>query len=111
MRVILIDWLVDVTVKFKFSSETLFMTVYIIDQYLNRCSVERSTLQLLGVAALMVASKFNEICCPLVSDLVTLTESTYDSVQIQAMEATLLEHLDYKINAPCPLDFLHRYLR
>ena len=34
MRAILIDWLIDVHLKFKLVPETLFMTVNLIDRYL-----------------------------------------------------------------------------
>ena len=37
MRSILIDWLVDVHVKFKLIPETLFLTVNLIDRYLYKC--------------------------------------------------------------------------
>jgi len=35
MRAILVDWLVDVHAKFKLLTETLFLTVNIIDRYLS----------------------------------------------------------------------------
>jgi G2/mitotic-specific cyclin-B, other len=35
MRAILVDWMVDVHLKFKLLSETLFLTVNIIDRYLS----------------------------------------------------------------------------
>lgn len=35
MRGILIDWLVDVHLKYKMVPETLFLTVYLIDKYLE----------------------------------------------------------------------------
>lgn len=35
MRAILIDWMVDVHLKFKLLSETLFLTVNLIDRYLS----------------------------------------------------------------------------
>lgn len=35
MRSILIDWLVDVHLKFKLKDETLYVTNYLIDRYLN----------------------------------------------------------------------------
>lgn len=34
MRKILIDWLVDVCIGFKFKNETLYLTIHIIDQYI-----------------------------------------------------------------------------
>lgn len=35
MRAILIDWLVDVHLKFKLVPETLYMTINLIDRYLE----------------------------------------------------------------------------
>ena len=48
MRAILIDWLVDVNVKFKLVPETQFMTVNLIDRYLSNKQVTRHKLQLVG---------------------------------------------------------------
>ncbi len=61
MRGILVDWLVDVHVKFKLVPETLYLTVNIIDRYLTVSRVSRPKLQLVGVTALMIASKYEEI--------------------------------------------------
>ena len=36
MRAILIDWLVDVHLKFKLVNETLFLSVNLIDRYLEK---------------------------------------------------------------------------
>jgi len=37
MRAILVDWLVDVHAKFKLVNETMFLTVNLIDRYLEKC--------------------------------------------------------------------------
>ena len=44
MRAILIDWLVDVHLKFKLVSETLFLCVNMIDRYLEKAEVSRQKL-------------------------------------------------------------------
>ncbi len=41
MRAILVDWLIDVHLKFKLIPETLFMTVNLIDRYLNKNAISR----------------------------------------------------------------------
>jgi cyclin B len=55
MRSILVDWLVDVHLKFKLRSETLFLTVHIIDRYLSKEQTTRNKLQLVGVTAMLIA--------------------------------------------------------
>ena len=64
MRAILVDWLVEVHLKFKLVPETLYLTVWLIDKYLEKEQVTRSALQLLGVTAMLVASKYEEIYAP-----------------------------------------------
>lgn len=44
MRSILIDWLVDVHYKFKLVPETLYLTVNLIDRYLEKKEVSRQNL-------------------------------------------------------------------
>ena len=44
------------------SPETLFRTAALIDKYLSTTIVERHKLQLAGVAAMLLASKFEEVC-------------------------------------------------
>lgn len=64
MRAILIDWLVEVHLKFKLVPETLYLTVNLIDRYLERVEVMRDKLQLVGVTAMLIASKYEEIYAP-----------------------------------------------
>ena len=61
MRAILIDWLIDVNNKFCFKEETLFIAINMIDTYLSLKKIRRCNLQLLGVTALFIACKQNEI--------------------------------------------------
>ena len=44
MRAILIEWLVEVHLKFKLVPETLYLTVNLIDRYLEKVEVMRDKL-------------------------------------------------------------------
>jgi cyclin B len=77
MRSILIDWLIEVHFKYKLQSETLFIAVRIIDRYLELEKVPKSRLQLVGVTALLVACKYEEIYPPELKDFVFLTDKAY----------------------------------
>ena len=77
MRSILIDWLIEVHLKFKLLPETLFITVSIIDRYLEKQKVAKSKLQLVGVTALFIASKYEEIYPPEIKDFVFITDNAY----------------------------------
>lgn len=64
MRAILVDWLIEVHYKFELMPETLYLTVYIIDRYLSLESVLRRDLQLVGITAMLIACKYEEIWAP-----------------------------------------------
>ena len=61
MRAILVDWLIDVHTKFELSLETLYLTINIIDRFLAVKTVPRRELQLVGISAMLMASKYEEI--------------------------------------------------
>ena len=89
MRAILIDWLVDVNVKFKLVPECLFMTWNVIDRYLTIKQVTRHKLQLVGVAALLIACKYEEIYPPPLKEFVAICDKAYTREQILEEEAVI----------------------
>ena len=86
MRSILIDWLVEVHLKFKLVPESLYLTVNLIDRYLEREQVHRSKLQLVGVTAMLIACKYEEIYPPIVKDFVYITDNAYTKEEILEQE-------------------------
>ena len=77
VRAILVDWLISVHAKFKLLPETLYITVNLIDRYLSLYNVQKSQVQLVGVASLLIATKYEEIYPPTVKDFIYLTDDTY----------------------------------
>ena len=77
MREILMDWLIQVHIKYKLRTETLFLTVNLIDRYLGKVVIMRKNLQLVGVAAMLIASKYEEIYPPTADDFVYITDYAY----------------------------------
>jgi len=111
MRAILVDWLVEVHLKFKLVPETLYLTVNLIDRYLERKEVERPKLQLVGVTCLLIASKYEEIYPPELRDLVYVCDRAYSGNEIIDMEERVLKALEYQITIPSAHAFLVRYLK
>lgn len=109
MRAILVDWLVDVHLKFKLLPETLFLTVNLIDRVLERKAVVRAKLQLVGVAALLVACKYEEIYAPEVRDLVHITDNAFSREEVLDMESQVLETLEFNLTTASPYRFLQRF--
>jgi hypothetical protein len=109
MRSILIDWLVEVHLKFKLLPETLFLTVNLVDRYLYLKPILRMKLQLVGVTAMLIACKYEEIYAPEVRDFVYITDKAYNKEEILKMENDMLATLEYNITTPSSFRFLEVY--
>ncbi|XP_068120438.1 G2/mitotic-specific cyclin-B1 [Hyperolius riggenbachi] len=108
MRTILLDWMVQVHLRFKLLQETMFTAVSILDRFLQVNPVSKKLLQLAGVAALFIASKYEEIYYPAIADFVFVTDHTYTKAQIRNMEMQILTVLKFDVGRPIPLHFLRR---
>eukprot|EP01065_Artemidia_motanka_P032965 TRINITY_DN39936_c0_g1_i1.p2 TRINITY_DN39936_c0_g1~~TRINITY_DN39936_c0_g1_i1.p2 ORF type:complete len:383 (+),score=97.31 TRINITY_DN39936_c0_g1_i1:54-1202(+) len=110
MRTILIDWLVDVNLKYKCRQETFFLTVNLIDRYLARRVVMKSKLQLLGCACMMIAAKFEEMFPPEVTDYIHISANTYTVEEMLQMEASVLSTLEYRLALPTAHAFVKHFV-
>jgi len=110
MRAVLIDWLIEVHSQFKLLQETLYMTIYIIDQFLQLqgFTIRRNKLQLVGVSAMFIASKIEEMYAPEINDFVYITDNAYTAADIRQMELRMLSSLGFNFSRPLPLHFLRR---
>ncbi|KZS11122.1 Cyclin A1-like protein [Daphnia magna] len=111
MRAILIDWLVEVAEEYKIHNETLFLAVSFIDRFLSHMSVLRGKLQLVGTAAMFIASKYEEIYPPEVGEFVYITDDTYTKKQVLRMEHLILKVLAFELAVPTSNYFLQRYIQ
>ncbi|XP_033121875.1 G2/mitotic-specific cyclin-B-like [Anneissia japonica] len=108
MRTILVDWLVQVHLRFHLLQETLFLTVQLIDRYLEIKAVSKDKLQLVGVTAMFIASKYEEMYPPEIGDFVYITDNAYTQSQIRSMEIQMLSALNFGLGKPLCIHFLRR---
>ena len=71
-------------------------------------AVKKCDLQLVGVTAMLIASKYEEMYAPEVRDFVYITDNTYSSEKIRKMEIEMLRELNYMFGNPLCLHFLRR---
>jgi len=109
MRYILVDWLVEVHLKFKLLPETMSLAVNLVDRFLSKNSVGRDNLQLVGITCMFIAAKYEEIYPPECNDFVYISASAYTREQILAMEGTILNAVEFNLSVPTSLHFLRRF--
>lgn len=111
MRAILVDWIVEVHHKFELMPETLYLTTYIIDRFLSLEGVPRRKLQLVGMCAMLIACKYEEIWAPEVSDFIHIADNAYAREEILVMEKEILNKLEWYLTVPTWYMFLVRFVK
>lgn len=108
-RRVLVNWMVQVHSQFKLVSDTLHISVDILDRYLQKMPVAKKKLQLVGITALFIASKYEEVYNPSISEFSYISAGLYTTAQICKMEIDVLRTLGYQLGKPNTLTFLRRY--
>ncbi|KAI5839826.1 cyclin-like protein [Morchella snyderi] len=108
MRGILIDWLIEVHTRFRLLPETLFLAVNIVDRFLSSKVVKLDKLQLVGVTAMFIAAKYEEVFSPHVQYFRHVADDGFTEEEILRAERFVLSTLDYNLSYPNPMNFLRR---
>jgi len=110
MRSVLVEWLVEVHQQFSLLQETLYLSVAILDRYMQVAAekVPRKSLQLVGVTAMFIAAKYEEMYAPEIGDFVYITDNAYTQNQIRETEIKIMTVLKFDMGRPLPLHFLRR---
>lgn len=109
MRGILIDWLIDVHKKFRLRDHTLFIAVNLIDRSLEKFYVKKSNFQLLGITCLFIASKYEEIYPPAMSEYTYVCADAYKDRDLLDMEAQILNALNFDLVFTSSLSIFKTY--
>ncbi|KAL7423468.1 B-type cyclin [Cryptotrichosporon argae] len=109
MRTTLIDWLLQVHLRYHMLPETLWIAVNLVDRFLSQRVVSLVKLQLVGVTAMFIAAKYEEILAPSVDEFVFMTENGYTKEEILKGERIILQTLNFTVSSYCsPYSWVRR---
>uniref|UniRef100_A0A182NLA3 Uncharacterized protein n=1 Tax=Anopheles dirus TaxID=7168 RepID=A0A182NLA3_9DIPT len=111
MRALLVDWMIEIQETFELNHETLYLAVKILDTYLSRVKIGHEVLQLVGIAGMLIASKYDERLPPTVDDFVYFCDGAYDRTDLLKMERTVFRTIGFDLGFPLSYRFLRRYAR
>lgn len=111
MRAVLINWLIEVHYRFGLMPETLYLTTNLLDRYLSVQLISRSNYQLVGATAMLLASKYEEIWAPEISDFLDILENKFERKHVLVMEKEMLNKLKFRLTIPTPYVFIVRFLK
>lgn len=108
LRGVLVDWLIEVHTRFHLLPETMFLAINIIDRFLSARIVELEKLQLVGITAMFIASKYEEVLSPHVQNFKHVADDGFTEEEILKAERFVLAALNYDLSYPNPMNFLRR---
>jgi G2/mitotic-specific cyclin 2 len=108
MRGILADWLIELHSRMRLLPETLFLCMNIIDRFLSTRVVSLAKLQLVGVTAMFISAKVEEILAPAAINFVHEADGVYTETDMFQAEKYILKTLDWNLSFPNPMHYLRR---
>ena len=117
----------------------MYLTVNLIDRFLAAQPVVRKKLQLVGVTAMLLACKFEEVSVPVVEDFIVISDKAYSRKEVLEMvyitksiyllyflniirfriydllvclqEKLMINTLQFNLSIPTPYVFMRRFLK
>jgi len=103
---ILMSWIIEVAIILKLSVKILFLSYYIMDNFLSQINVELKNLQLLAITSVHLASLMCDIFPPQVDDYLIMVDKRYTRKEFLEFKNKIIELLDWKIYHPTSFSFL-----
>ncbi|XP_010883567.1 G1/S-specific cyclin-E2 isoform X2 [Esox lucius] len=110
MRAILLDWLLEVSEVYTLHRQTAYLAQDYFDRFmLTQDDVEKDRLQLIGITALFIASKIEEIYPPKLHEFAYVTDGACDEDEILEMELVMLKALNWSLCPETVISWLKLY--
>lgn len=99
MRPYLLDFIIEIHSAFRLKSQTLFLSMNILDRYCAKRIVYKQHYQLVGCTALWIAAKYEDkkSRVPTLHELCVMCRNVYDESMFKEMEIHLLDTLDWNV--------------
>lgn len=111
MRAVLVDWVVEVQQNFHLSHETLYLAVKITDLYLSKIIATKDSLQLVAVASVFIASKYDERSPLRIEDFLYICDYSFTRADVIRMEMEVFKVIGFNLCIPLSYRFLGRFAR
>ncbi|CAN8032795.1 unnamed protein product [Ixodes persulcatus] len=106
-----VKWLTVISRYLKFTPETLFLSVTLMDEFLRLVRARPKYLKCIAISCFYLASKIIEEdeVVPHIKDLITNSNCNFSVSEITRMEAVILKKLKWDLCRATALDFLHGF--
>lgn len=63
------------------------------------------------MTAMLLACKYEEVCVPIVEDLIVICDKAYTRMEVLDMEKVMVNTLQFNMSVPTPYVFMRRFLK
>ncbi|XP_049980485.1 G1/S-specific cyclin-E1 [Alexandromys fortis] len=111
MRAVLLDWLMEVCEVYKLHRETFYLAQDFFDRYMaSQQNIIKTLLQLIGISALFIASKLEEIYPPKLHQFAYVTDGACSGDEILTMELMMMQALKWRLSPMTIVSWLNVYV-
>ncbi|XP_021057094.1 G1/S-specific cyclin-E1 [Mus pahari] len=112
MRAVLLDWLMEVCEVYKLHRETFYLAQDFFDRYMaSQQNIIKTLLQLIGISALFIASKLEEIYPPKLHQFAYVTDGACSGDEILTMELMMMKALKWRLSPLTIVSWLNVYVQ
>ncbi|TSK31505.1 G1/S-specific cyclin-E2 [Bagarius yarrelli] len=112
MRAVLLDWLMEVSEAYRLHRQTFYLAQDFFDRFmLTQDDTEKERLQLIGITALFIASKIEEIYPPKLTELAYVTDGACHEEEILQMELIMLKTLNWDLYPETVISWMKLYIQ
>lgn len=107
-RATVVDWTIDVALRYRLSQETVYLATAVLDGYLQTVTTKvfSYNFQLLGIVCLLIASKIEDIKSLTVTNVVAVCAKTYERIDVVRTEGLVAHALNWNLHIPTAWNFL-----
>ncbi|XP_015745149.1 G1/S-specific cyclin-E1 [Python bivittatus] len=112
MRVILLDWLMEVCEVHRLHRETFYLAQDFFDRFMaTQQNIVKTLLQLIGISSLFIAAKLEEIYPPKLHQFAYVTDGACTEEEIISMELIIMKALNWNLSPLTIVSWLNIYMQ
>lgn len=110
LRMMLGNWLVNLSFVYPSTTETLYQCVALLDRYLSKSEVNFNNLQLIGCCCMWICAKIEFHTSASLDPLIRCCHDKFTKNDFIKAETQILTAVDYNIHAVTSISFLRRFI-
>lgn len=103
-RIVLINWICDVSKYYQLNNRTLYLAVIIIDRYLNIIMPPIKQLQAVGIVSIIISNKLNGNHDLNYDEAIYTSKYQYNKQELLVLEKDILNNIQFKVHEETLVD-------